>query len=115
MNEVRAIVKGSDEFQDRGSVQWLESGDASSGLEHVLQRHADDFYGNSRLDVSNADDIRDRIYQTIQDGDAHRIPESEGGGTVYINEINEQAVTVIVGDNGYTITSHPGTPANIDT
>ncbi|USZ71099.1 hypothetical protein [Natronosalvus halobius] len=102
-------MKGSDEFQDRGSVQWLEEGDASRGLEHINQRHVteDQFLAIEGIDT--LDDVTNSIYVTIKSGKSQRIPSSDGGGTAYVHRytLNDE-ITVIVGDNGYVVTARPG-------
>ncbi|WP_248904034.1 hypothetical protein [Halocatena marina] len=89
-----------------GEVVWLEKGNGGAGWKHILQRHEDQFY--KRYKVSNKDEMMDIIYKTIKEGEPKRIPEKEGGGTAYgyVTDSGEP-ISVIVGDNGYIVTSIP--------
>ena len=95
-----------------GRTVWLESGDANSGFKHISQRHAKDFR-KADLGVSTDEDVLRVVRRTITDGEPHTIPESAGGGTAYIRNVNGDDVTVIVSENGYVVTSYPGVPNNL--
>lgn len=94
-DEVVTILRTSD-----GQVVWLETGNSRAGLQHINERHTDEF---AEFGVQEAD-IPDFIEQALSDG--NRIG-TYNGAPVYL--VGDTPVTVVVGDNGYIVTAYPTT------
>lgn len=85
-----------------GNIKFLETGDARSGLQHILERHTADFAnrGITQGEIGSA------VFDAVTKG---RLVSSQGARPIYEVIIRGQAqrMTVIVGDNGYIVTAYP--------
>lgn len=87
-----------------GKIVFLEKGNASAGLGHIM-RHADDFAKNGIA----KDDIADFVFDAVKNG---KVVGYQGKGTgrpiyeaLYKGEVKRVAVTV--GDNGFIVGANP--------
>ena len=85
-----------------GRIVFLESGNSRAGLQHIVQRHAEDF---SRIGVAE-DQIPDLLITATTKG---RIVGEQGSRPIYEvvfgGEVRRVAVTV--GDNGFIVGANP--------
>jgi filamentous hemagglutinin len=85
-----------------GQIVFLETGNSSSGLQHILERHAGDF-GNKGI---AAEDIPSVVMQAVTQG---KIVGTNGSAPVY--EIayrgTAQYISVGIGSNGYIVRANP--------
>jgi filamentous hemagglutinin len=86
-----------------GKVVWLEKGTEESGLQHILEGHAQDF-ANKGIPAA---DIPDVIMNAITRGTV--VGPSGANGVVYETVVGGQRLylLVVTGNNGYIVTSHP--------
>jgi hypothetical protein len=99
-DEIVEIVRGSD-----GKVVWLEKGNQSSGLEHIINRHSSQFITRGIPEAQ----IPDAIVTAITEGDKIL---KVGNGIVYRFEYagKTQNILIVTGNNGYIVTAYPITP-----
>lgn len=87
-----------------GKIAWLEKGNASAGLEHIMLRHADDF---ARAGVSGKENVAKLVMDTLKTqapvatkGKAGQVFEVVMGGV-------KRRMNIVVGNNGFVVTAHP--------
>lgn len=89
-----------------GRDVWLETGSSTSGLQHILERHASNFADKG----ISADQIPALIFEALDRG---RIMKKIGSGAnirdVYRVEFNDSIQTLAIGisENGWIGMSHP--------
>ena len=89
-----------------GKIVWLEEGNPTSGLQHIIERHGREF--NSK-GISN-DDIPDYVLEAIYQG---QIVGTQGKRTpprtIYEFTYNgiKQRIAIQVGSNGYIVGANP--------
>jgi hypothetical protein len=88
-----------------GQVVFLETGNSSAGLVHIIKEHVDDF---ANIGVS-ASEIPKVIMKTLSEG---KIVGYQGRGTgrpIYQVEIDGklQNIAITVGDNGFVVGANP--------
>ena len=93
--EVVIIFKAAD-----GGIVWLEEGNSSSGLQHIKERHSDQFQTWGVQET----EIPEFVQQAITDGNHIG---TNNGAPVYL--VGDTPVTIVVGDNGYVVTAYPST------
>ena len=88
-----------------GKIVWLEEGNGSSGLEHIIQEHGKEFNGRG----ISYDEIPDYLLEAVYQGNV--VGTQGRGGTprtiyefVYNGE--SQRVAVQVGSNGYIVSAN---------
>lgn len=89
-----------------GVLSWLETGNSRAGLQHIMERHSQDF---SRWGLTSEDKVGKFIMDTVQKGGGTSL---EGGGTIYnvvVNGVSKQLM-VVSGSNGFIVTAHPYSP-----
>ena len=98
-DEVIAVMKTSD-----GKLIWLERGNDSAGLEHIL-KHADQFITKGIA----KEEIPEFIMEAIKNG---KIIGYQGRGisrpiyeTIYNGEVKRVAITI--GSNGFIVGANP--------
>jgi len=89
-----------------GKIVFLESGDAKSGLQHILSNHLDDFARRGILQ----DKIPDAVMAAVVQGKFLRYqgiiaPPREIYEVVFNDRT--QYIAVRVGDNGYIVGANP--------
>lgn len=85
-----------------GKVVFLESGTSESGLQHIMERHAQDFV-NKGIPES-------QIPRTVMDSVTKgQVVGTNGGSPVYRVKVNgvTQYIKTTVGSNGYIVQSNP--------
>lgn len=98
--DIVRIVKTGD-----GRLIFLEKGNSKAGLQHIIERHADDF---ARRGVSAAE-IPDLVMKAVTEG--KYVGTLSGGWPIY--QVSHggrlQTVAVDVGDNGFIVGANPAT------
>lgn len=99
-NKVLLITKDT-----QGKIVWLEIGNSSSGLRHIIDRHEQEFNnaGISNKDISNY--ILEAVFQgKIVGKQGKRSPR-----TIYEFTYNghRRRIAVQVGSNGYIVSTNP--------
>jgi hypothetical protein len=86
-----------------GRIVWLEKGNSSVGLQHLMERHATDF---AKWGLTSETQVVDLIMQTIQKGGG--VPYKDGG-MLYDVIINGAVkhLNVVIGNNGFIVTGYP--------
>lgn len=89
----------------RGKIVWLETGNASSGLQHIINQHGHEFNGKG---ISN-EDISDYVLEAVYQGHIVGTQGKRNPRTVYefIYNGQKQRIAVQVGSNGYIVGANP--------
>lgn len=89
-----------------GKIVWMEEGNSSSGLQHIVDRHGHEFNGKG---ISN-DDIPNYVLEAVYQGNVvgtqgKRTPPR----TIYEFTYNgkTQRIAVQIGSNGYIVSANP--------
>lgn len=90
-----------------GQVVFLESGNAASGLQHIIAAHGDDF---ARVGISSQQ-IPEVVTQAVTRGRFVGYQGGEFGRPIYEIVVNGriQHIAVTVGNNGYIVGANPTT------
>lgn len=98
--DIVAITKTAD-----GKSVWLENGTDTTGLNHIITEHADDFLNKG----ITQEQIPDYVMNALENG---KIVGYQGRGTgrpiyefIYNGEIHKVAITV--GNNGFIVGANP--------
>ncbi|OOX81418.1 hypothetical protein [Snodgrassella alvi] len=88
-----------------GKIVFLETGNSSAGLQHIVERHASDF---AKIGVSESQ-IPNVVIDTVSKG---KIIGYQGKGTgrpIYEITINgqKQRIAVTTGSNGFIVGANP--------
>lgn len=88
-----------------GKVVWLEEGNDSSGLEHIITKHGHEFNGKG---ISN-DEIPDYVLEAVYQGNIVGTQGKRNPRTIYEFVYNgkKQRIAVQVGSNGYIVGANP--------
>ena len=88
-----------------GRIVWLEEGNNSSGLQHIINEHGHEFNGKG---ISN-DDIPDYVLEAVYQGNIVRTQGKRNPRTVYEFVYNgiTQRIAIQVGSNGYIVGANP--------
>ena len=88
-----------------GKIVWLETGNASSGLQHIINQHGHEFNGKG---ISN-EDIPDYVLEAVYQGHIVGTQGKRNPRTVYefIYNGQKQRIAVQVGSNGYIVGANP--------
>ncbi len=88
-----------------GKIVWLESGNSSSGLQHVVDRHGHEFNGSG---ISN-DNIPNYVLEAVYQGNVVGTQGKRNPRTVYEFVYNGETrrVAIQVGSNGYIVSANP--------
>lgn len=89
-----------------GTLIWLERGNRTAGLEHIISRHAYDFESAFSL---KENEIPLYLYNAITYGDIIRsTPSKIPGGIDRVYKYDGQYYTFVgLGGNGFIVTAHP--------
>ena len=99
-------VVGITRKAEDGSLVWLETGDSSAGLTHIMEGHADQF---AQLGVVGKENVANLILDTlsneipigtVRDAQIFNVPFGEA----------EHELAIVVGSNGFIVTAYPFTP-----
>lgn len=94
LDEVVSVTKTAD-----GKLLWLEQGNSSSGLTHILERHADDFA------AQGIDDIPQLINDVLETTHIKVGSNDKGLYADYI--LNGNTYRLAYGTNGYIVSFYP--------
>lgn len=88
-----------------GRIVWLEEGNNSSGLQHIINEHGHEFNGKG---ISN-DDIPDYVLEAVYQGNIVGTQGKRNPRTVYEFVYNgiTQRIAIQVGSNGYIVGANP--------
>ena len=88
-----------------GKIVWLEEGNASSGLEHIIEQHGREFNGKG---IAN-EDIPDYVLEAVYQGNIVGTQGKKNPRTVYEFTYNgeKQRIAVQVSKNGYIVGANP--------
>ncbi|MBQ6018055.1 MAG: hypothetical protein IJL19_09260 [Clostridiales bacterium] len=89
----------------KGRIVWLEEGNNSSGLQHIINEHGHEFNGKG---ISN-DEIPDYVLEAVYQGNIVGTQGKRNPRTVYEFVYNgvTQRIAVQVGSNGYIVGANP--------
>jgi hypothetical protein len=96
-DDVLMVVRDTD-----GRLLWLEKGNEGAGLEHIINRHVDDFGRQSIAEEDIPQFIHDMIanHEPIKTGANQAGPYSE-----YL--IDGREYRLVFGTNGFIVTFYP--------
>ena len=88
-----------------GQIVFLETGNSSAGLQHIVDGHASDF---ANIGVSEAQ-IPSVVMQTVTEGNIVGYQGSGTGRPIYQTTINgqPQRIAVTIGSNGFIVGANP--------
>ena len=89
-----------------GKIVWMEEGNSSSGLQHIVDRHGHEFNGKGIANSEVPNYVLEAVYQgNIVGTQGKRTPPR----TIYEFTYNgvEQHIAVQVGSNGYIVSANP--------
>ena len=88
-----------------GQVVFLESGNSSAGLQHIVEGHGDDF---ANIGVSQ-DQIPNVVMQAVTEGNVVGYQGAGVGRPIYGVTINgqTQGIAVTTGSNGFIVGANP--------
>lgn len=91
-----------------GQVVWLEKGNESSGLQHIVSRHADDFQSKHGVSKSQISDHLNDVF-TSGKVEYSRITQKNGrAGYERLYSYNgKYYLQTGVGTNGYIVSAYP--------
>lgn len=88
-----------------GQVVFLETGNSSAGLQHIVEAHGDDF---ANIGVTE-DQIPSLVMQAVTEGNVVGYQGAGVGRPIYSVTINGQAqgIAVTTGSNGFIVGANP--------
>ena len=88
-----------------GKIVWLEEGNNSSGLKHIIDEHGTDF---DNIGIS-VDEIPEFVMEAVSQGEIVDYQGKRNPRPVYEFEYNGETyrVAVQVGSNGYIVGANP--------
>ena len=89
----------------QGEIVWLETGDSSSGFQHIVERHGHEFASAGISNVNIPNYVLEAVYQANVIGfQGKRNPR-----TVYEFVYNgeKRRIAIQVGSNGYIVSANP--------
>ena len=89
-----------------GKIVWMEEGNSSSGLKHIIDRHSKEFNGKGIANSDIPNYVLEALYQNNPIGtQGKRTPPR----TIYEFEYNgkKQKIAIQVGTNGYIVSANP--------
>lgn len=89
-----------------GQTVWLEKGNSSAGLEHIINRHADDFQSKHGISPEN---IAQHIKNVFHSGkvEYNRITRENGGYERLYNYKGKYYMISGIGENGFIVSAYP--------
>jgi len=89
----------------KGKVVWMETGNLSSGLEHIINKHGHEFNGKG---IAN-NDIPDYVLEAVYQGNVVGTQGKRNPRTVYEFTYNgqRQRIAIQVASNGYIVGANP--------
>ncbi len=84
-----------------GRIVWLEKGNSTSGLQHIIDEHSKEFNGRG---ISN-DDIPDYVLEAVYQGNVVGTQGKRNPRTIYefVYDGKTQRIAIQVGSNGYIV------------
>ena len=87
-------------------IVWLEEGNSSSGLQHIIDRHGHEFNGKGIANSDIPDYVLEAVYQgNIVGTQGKRNPPRTVYEFVYNGQT--QRIAIQVGSNGYIVGANP--------
>ena len=89
-----------------GEIIWLENGNETAGLIHIVERHGDDFKRTSGLNVEEIPVFLERVVS--QGVVVSNLPSKARTGYTRIYDYDGSYYTVTgIGTNGFIVTAYP--------
>ena len=89
-----------------GKIVWLEEGNSSSGLQHIIDRHGHEFNGKGISNSEIPDYVLEAVYQgNIVGTQGKRNPPRMVYEFTYNGQT--QRIAIQVGSNGYIVGANP--------
>ena len=89
-----------------GKIVWLEEGNSSSGLQHIIDRHGHEFNGKGISNSEIPDYVLEAVYQgNIAGTQGKRNPPRMVYEFTYNGQT--QRIAIQVGSNGYIVGANP--------
>ena len=91
-----------------GKIVWLENGNKGSGLEHILDRHADDFKSKHNIEKDKIADHLKKIYAHGKiEYERIKITNNKEGYERLLSYNNQYYILSGMGTNGYIVSAYP--------
>ncbi len=89
-----------------GQTVWLETGDQSAGMQHIVSRHADDFQAKHGVAKS---EIASHLETVFRQGKVEysRVTRNNGGYERLYSYNGKYYLLSGVGQNGYIVSAYP--------
>ena len=89
-----------------GKTVWLEKGNISVGLEHIISRHSEDFQSKHGISKSN---IAQHIENVFRNGKVEysRVTKGNGGYERLYNYNGKYYMITGIGKNGFIVSAYP--------
>ena len=91
---------------------YLEDGDTTSGLDHIMASHGGDF--ERKFDVTGKQAVADYIHSIVLQGDSCTFgfqANSRSGLNVYYETVDSKGkksyIQMVISDSGYIVTAYP--------
>jgi len=84
-----------------GKLLWLENGNSSAGLKHIIEKHTSDFAGRG-IDV---DGISTMLNKALSMKPIEVLSNSRGYYAIYV--IDGKSYTLAYGTNGFIVSFYP--------
>ena len=103
-NAINQIIPGS--ILSKTHVIFLEEGNGRAGLEHIYQRHRNDF--NAKAGVNTRQGISDYIANVMQQGKyiQHTVTPNRGGIKVVYTIGSNAYLHMSIANNGFVVTAY---------
>ena len=89
-----------------GQVIWLEKGNSSSGLEHIISRHEEDFQAKHNLTKSDLPSHLEKVF-TSWTIEYTRTVKNNGGFERLYSYNGRYYLLSGIGQNGYIVSAYP--------
>jgi hypothetical protein len=99
-------VVGITRTAEDSSLVWLETGDSSAGLTHIMESHADQF---AQLGVVGEENVANLILDTLSNEIPIGTVRDARIFSVPFDDV-EHELAIVVGNNGFIVTAYPFTP-----
>ncbi|WP_196601643.1 hypothetical protein [Pectinatus frisingensis] len=90
-----------------GVINWLENGNSGAGLQHIMERHSQEFEG---WGLTSESQVSQFILNTVKNGGG--TPLGDNGARLYEVTINgvTKYMNVVTGSNGFIVMAYPYSP-----
>ena len=89
-----------------GQTVWLETGSTSTGLQHIISRHGNDFQAKHGIKSSEIANHLETIFQN-EKIEYNRVTRNNGGYERLYSYNGKYYILSGVGENGYIVSAYP--------